>query len=89
MVLQPRLLIVNLEESTARLLCTIMALAVNKLTHVGNTDHFPQLRLPTNASYPIDTAAYGRGYLYLARNKAHLPQAAPEQELQPQDPGYV
>ena len=46
--------------STARLVCFIMALAGNKLTHIGSTDTHLQLTFPTIT----DTVAYQRGYFY-------------------------
>ena len=46
--------------STARLVCSIMVLAGNKLTHIGSADTHSQLTFPTMT----DTVAYQSGYFY-------------------------
>ena len=46
--------------STGRLVCSIMALAGNKLTNIGSADTHSQLTFPTMT----DTVAYQNGYFY-------------------------
>ena len=46
--------------STARLVCSIMELVGNKLTHVGSTDTHSQLTFPTITG----TVVYRGGYFY-------------------------